>query len=119
MKISFGEKVINATVYIKLIAPDQLLLSEEVCHMLGIVSYHPSVKFVDKSQPVVDVSCAMQPKGPISCNSEASVGDHKEAVNWPITKYQPWMEIILILPLLRLHYQVRLADSLVVMNKLL
>ena len=75
MKVSFGEKVINATVYIKLIAPDQLLLSEKVCHMLGIVSYHPSVKFVDKSQPVVDVSCAMQPKGPISCNSGASVGD--------------------------------------------
>ena len=79
MKISFGEKVINATVYIKLIAPDWLLLSEEVCHMLGIVSYHPSVKFVDKRQPVVDVSCAMQPKGPISCNSGASVGDQSSS----------------------------------------
>ena len=79
MKISFGEKVINTTVYITLIAPDHLLLSEKVCHLLGIVSYHPSVKFVDKSQPVVDVSCAMQPKGPISCNSEASVGDQSSS----------------------------------------
>ena len=29
--------------YVKLIAPDQLLLFESVCCELGIVSYHPSV----------------------------------------------------------------------------
>ena len=43
MKIGFGEKTIVTTVYVKLVAPDQLLLSETVCQLLGIVSYHPSV----------------------------------------------------------------------------
>ena len=32
--------------YVKLAAPDQLLLSEAVCCQLGIVSYHPSVQSV-------------------------------------------------------------------------
>ena len=40
MKIGFGEKTITTTVYVKLVAPDQLLLSETVCRLLGIVSYH-------------------------------------------------------------------------------
>ena len=38
------------TVYVKLVAPDQLLLSETVCRLLGIVSYHPSVQSVGSSQ---------------------------------------------------------------------
>ena len=38
LHISFGERVICTTVYVKLIAPDQLLLSEAVCCQLGIVS---------------------------------------------------------------------------------
>ena len=46
LHISFGERVICTTVYVKLVAPDQLLLSEAVCCKLGIVSYHPSVQFV-------------------------------------------------------------------------
>ena len=46
LHISFGERVICTTVYVKLLAPDQLLLSEAVCYKLGIVSYHPSVQFV-------------------------------------------------------------------------
>ena len=49
MKISFGEKVVVTTVFVKLIAPDQLLLSETVCHLLGIVSYHLSVQPVDNT----------------------------------------------------------------------
>jgi len=43
-----GKKVICTTVYVKLVAPDQLLLSEAVCCQLGIVSYHPSVQSVQK-----------------------------------------------------------------------
>ena len=43
LHISFGERVICTSVYVKLVAPDQLLLSEAVCCKLGIVSYHPSV----------------------------------------------------------------------------
>ena len=46
LHISFGERVICTTVYVKLVAPDQLLLSEAVCCQLGIVSYHPSVQSV-------------------------------------------------------------------------
>ena len=44
LHISFGEEVICTTAYVKLVAPDQLLLSETVCCQLGIVSYHPSVQ---------------------------------------------------------------------------
>ena len=37
------------TLYVKLIAPDQLLLSETVCHRLGIVNYHPHVKAMQRN----------------------------------------------------------------------
>ena len=46
LHISFGERVICTTVYVKLVVPDQLLLSEAVCCKLSIVSYHPSVQCV-------------------------------------------------------------------------
>ena len=50
MKITFGEKNIVTTVYVKLVAPDQLLLSESACHLLGIVSYHPEVQLIRRHQ---------------------------------------------------------------------
>ena len=50
MKITFGEKNIVTTVYVKLIAPDQLLLSVSACHQLGIVSYHPEVQLLRRHQ---------------------------------------------------------------------
>ena len=43
MDISFAGKTLRTTVYIKMDAVDQLLLSEGVCRQLGIVAYHPSV----------------------------------------------------------------------------
>jgi len=43
LNISFGEKTLYTTVYIKLVAPDALLLSEGA---LGVVSYHPNVQAV-------------------------------------------------------------------------
>ena len=43
MDLSFADKTMRTTVYIKMDAHDQLLLSEGVCRQLGIVSYHPSV----------------------------------------------------------------------------
>ena len=43
MEISFAGKVMKTTVYIKMDAPDRLLLSEGVCRQLGIVNYHPSL----------------------------------------------------------------------------
>lgn len=41
MDISFADKTMRTTVYMKMDARDQLLLSEGACRQLGIVSYHP------------------------------------------------------------------------------
>ena len=49
---SFDEKTIINTVYVKLLAPDKLLLSETVCHLLGIITYHPSIQSMEKKQPI-------------------------------------------------------------------
>ena len=57
MKVSFGDKTIIATVYVKLVAPDQLLLSETVCHHLGIVNYNPNVQPVEVCQPAEEPVC--------------------------------------------------------------
>jgi len=48
MTLSFGKKVLQTTVYVKLVAPDELLLSEAVCRQLVIVNYHPSVKAIPR-----------------------------------------------------------------------
>ena len=42
--LTFGEKEISTQVYIKVDAADQLLLSEGVSRLLGIVQYHPDVQ---------------------------------------------------------------------------
>ena len=42
--ITFGEKEISTQVYMKVDAADQLLLSEGVSRLLGIVEYHPDVQ---------------------------------------------------------------------------
>ena len=41
--ISFESHNIKTIIYVKLQAPDQLLLSESVCRELGIVKYHSLV----------------------------------------------------------------------------
>ena len=38
--------------FVKLVAPGQLLLFETACHHLGLVSCHPNVQSVERSQPV-------------------------------------------------------------------
>jgi len=43
LDINFHDKTMNTAVYLKMDAHDLLLLSEGVCHHLGIVTYHPSV----------------------------------------------------------------------------
>ena len=45
--ISFGDKQVRATVYVKTEALDPLLLSEAICRQLGIIHYHPNVKPLD------------------------------------------------------------------------
>ena len=44
LDILFSEKTMKTTVYVKMDAQEQLLLSEGVCQQLGIVTYHPSIK---------------------------------------------------------------------------
>ena len=44
LDISFADKKMKTTVYIKADAHDQLLLSEGVCRQLGIVTFHPMVQ---------------------------------------------------------------------------
>ena len=44
LEIIFGERAITTSVYIKMEAHDPLLLSEGVCRLLGIISYHPEVR---------------------------------------------------------------------------
>ena len=43
LEIMFGDRIMKTPVYVKMDAPDQLLLSEGVCRQLGIVSYHKDV----------------------------------------------------------------------------
>ena len=50
MNIAFGQKILCGIMYIKLVAPDQLLLlSDTVCHRLGIVYYHLDVQAAHRS----------------------------------------------------------------------
>ena len=77
MKVSFGDKTIIATVYVKLVAPDQLLLSETDCHYLGIVNYHSNVQSVEVCQPDEESVCEM--KAP--CAATSGEGESCELKN--------------------------------------
>ena len=55
MDITFHGKTMSTTVYIKMDAVDQLLLSEGVSRQLGIVTYHPSVIPRGATRPKVAV----------------------------------------------------------------
>ena len=44
LDITFDGKTMRTAVYIKMDSRDPLLLSEGVCHQLGIISYHPDVE---------------------------------------------------------------------------
>ena len=44
LDVSFGGVTMQTPVYIKMGAPDQLLLSKGVCRQLGLISYHPDVQ---------------------------------------------------------------------------
>ena len=56
LDLSFADKTMKTTAYVKMDAHDQLLLSESVGRQLGIVSYHPSVssgKITKKTTAIV------------------------------------------------------------------
>jgi hypothetical protein len=44
LDVTFGDRTMCIAVYIKMDAPDQLLLSEGVCRQLGIITYHRDVQ---------------------------------------------------------------------------
>jgi len=51
VNIGFGEKtfcITRSSRCIKFVAPDKLLLSEVVCHKLGVVTYHLEVQAVQR-----------------------------------------------------------------------
>ena len=60
MDITFHGKMMSTTVYIKMDAVDQLLLSEGVSRQLGIVTYHPSVIPRGAAKPKVAVVSLVQ-----------------------------------------------------------
>ena len=65
LEIAFTDKSINTKVYVKMDAKDQLLLSEGVCHQLGIISYHPSVEvWRGRKKPSSQPSSRAQAKVP-------------------------------------------------------
>ena len=74
-QISFGERVICTTVYVKLVAPGKLLLSEAVCCQLGIVSYHPSVQSVQGRHTAV---MSRLSTSTIDCKSDTLPVSNKE-----------------------------------------
>jgi len=43
LAITFADRTLHTTVYLKMDARDPLLLSEGACHQLGIIMYHPDV----------------------------------------------------------------------------
>lgn len=43
LDISFGDITMKTPMYVKIDAPEPLLLSEGVCRQLGLISYHPSL----------------------------------------------------------------------------
>ena len=59
LEVSFQGRAMKTTVYIKMDAPDQLLLSEGVCRQLGIVTYHPSLRLPD--EPAVPTESPVSP----------------------------------------------------------
>ena len=44
INISFEDKQFYTTIYVKMEAPNPLLLSDAVCRQLGIIQHHPNVK---------------------------------------------------------------------------
>ena len=65
-----------SAVFVKLVAPDKLLLSENVCRMLGIVSHLPNVHVADNSEvdsivdnPVLNKSELRDEQGAVKPNN--------------------------------------------------
>ena len=71
LEISFGDKTMTTTVYIKLDAHDELLLSVGVCRQLGIIRYHPDVQVWKERCHHLDKELTNSKE----CGGEEEVGD--------------------------------------------
>ncbi len=60
LDMTFGDKTMNTPVYVKMDAPEPLLLSEGICRQLGIVSYHPSLGREPTEEAAVNSTTAAQ-----------------------------------------------------------
>ena len=69
LEISFQGKSMKTMVYIKMDAPDELLLSKGVCRQLGIVTYHPSLHQPDHtpSSPVSEPESPSEETALVPC----------------------------------------------------
>ena len=47
--VEFQDKAMKTPIYVKMDAPEGLLLSEGVCRQLGIIDYHPEVQSATES----------------------------------------------------------------------
>ena len=86
LNMSFGDRAMVTPIYIKMDAPDQLLLSEGACCQLGIVSYHegvrpwpPKLKRVQKEKKL-SVRCGAGDK----VVSGVSAVEQTECLDWAV-----------------------------------
>ena len=86
MTLSFGKEELQATVYVKLVTPDKLLLSEAVCRQLGIVNYHPSVKAVPRCTAEAVFSLTNVVSDDKKPNATQALTIHDTAVSEPEVK---------------------------------
>ena len=73
LDITFDGKTISTPVYIKLDAPEQLLLAEGVCRQLNIITYHPLVSG-GKTRKLAETEVPTEPKIEKAGASRKSVG---------------------------------------------
>ena len=90
MDISFGDRTMNTTVYVKMDAPEQLLLGEGVCRQLGIVSYHKDVTPSTESGAQVPQSSASVPIVRVQLMSSLTIPPWT-SVQVPVKLTEDWM----------------------------
>ena len=66
LDVTFAEYTMCTTVYLKMDAHDSLLLSEGVCHQLGIISYHPNVEASPSTSSTPTTAESNVPVGSVS-----------------------------------------------------
>ena len=103
LEITFGGKAMLTTVYIKMDAHDQLLLSEGVCRQLEMVQYHPEVQLW--SRKLKDAKLEAYPEKLHLEDSRI-----KEAAIVPTVRVR-LLQSVTVLPLQATHVQAEVEDK--------